>query len=242
MLTIKYKSSIVIRRPVDEVFDFVAAGFFENRPTWSPYVQDAQKLSDGPVGVGTKGIESGYDIADRAITTNYIVTDYVLNREFGLEGVTTFRNANDDTNVKKTGEEGASTKFSTRYLFESTREGTRTTTFFEGEFKISGFYRVMLPHWKSYLAERSRISARNLKNVIEMKAGLEPAKEPTHIPRAWIALSVCIMLILILWSTYALRDTLQISHGWLLIMQVALGSILAVVVTWLYLVGAIFRP
>lgn len=243
MLTIKYKSSVDIRRPVDEVFDFVATGFFENRPTWTPYAQEAQKLSDGPVGAGTKGIEIGYDIADREITTNYTVTDYVFNRKFGLEGVATFREVADGSSVKETGKEGASTTFSLQYLFESTGggEGTRITASYKGEFRINGLYWVALPRWKSYFAEKSRISARNLKNVIEKRSGLEPAREPIHIPRAWIAFSACTMLILILWGTYALRDTLQISQGWILVMQVAIGLIVAVVVTWLYLVGDIFR-
>lgn len=243
MITIKYKSSIVIRRPVEEVFDFVATGFFENRPSWTPYAQEAQKLSDGPVGAGTKGTEIGYDIADRAIVTNYTVTDYVLNRKFGLEGVATFRNINGNASAKKTGHEGASTKFSTYYLFESIRtgEGTRITTFYEGELRINGLYRVMVPLWKSHLAEKSRISARSLKKVIETRAGLEPAREPIYIPRAWIAFSACIVLILIVLGIYVSRESLQLPQGWVFVIQVALSSMVALVVTWLYFARAIFR-
>ena len=46
-----FSGSTVIDRPIDEVFDFLAAGV--NDPTFSPRVQEIRKTTDGPVGVGT---------------------------------------------------------------------------------------------------------------------------------------------------------------------------------------------
>jgi carbon monoxide dehydrogenase subunit G len=43
--------SITIRRPVEEVFDFVADE--RNEPAYNPQLQSAQKTSPGPIGVGT---------------------------------------------------------------------------------------------------------------------------------------------------------------------------------------------
>lgn len=47
----EFSGSVVIDRPIDEVFAFLAAG--TNDPKFSPRVQEIRKASDGPVGVGT---------------------------------------------------------------------------------------------------------------------------------------------------------------------------------------------
>jgi uncharacterized protein YndB with AHSA1/START domain len=48
---IEVKGEIVIERPVDEVFDFVANE--ENEPQYNPQMRLAQKITDGAIGVGT---------------------------------------------------------------------------------------------------------------------------------------------------------------------------------------------
>lgn len=47
----EFSGSVVIDRPIDEVFAYVADG--TNDPTFSPRVQEIRKTTDGPVGVGT---------------------------------------------------------------------------------------------------------------------------------------------------------------------------------------------
>ena len=46
-----FRGSVVIDRPVEEVFDFLADG--TNDPKFSPRVQEIAKTTDGPVGAGT---------------------------------------------------------------------------------------------------------------------------------------------------------------------------------------------
>jgi uncharacterized protein YndB with AHSA1/START domain len=46
------EGEIVIKRPVDEVFDFVADE--RNEPRYNPRMVRAEKVSDGPIGVGTQ--------------------------------------------------------------------------------------------------------------------------------------------------------------------------------------------
>ncbi len=46
-----FEGSTVIDKPIEEVFDFLADG--TNDPKFSPRVQEMEKLTDGPVGVGT---------------------------------------------------------------------------------------------------------------------------------------------------------------------------------------------
>ncbi len=49
---IRIKGDIVIDRPVEEVFDFVADE--RNEPRYNAQMRRAEKLSDGPIGVGTR--------------------------------------------------------------------------------------------------------------------------------------------------------------------------------------------
>ena len=46
------KGEIVIGRPIDEVFDFVADE--RNEPTFNPRMLRAEKVTEGPIGTGTR--------------------------------------------------------------------------------------------------------------------------------------------------------------------------------------------
>ena len=48
----KIRGSITIRRPVEDVFDFVADQ--RNEPRYNPKMTRAVKVTDGPIGVGTQ--------------------------------------------------------------------------------------------------------------------------------------------------------------------------------------------
>jgi hypothetical protein len=47
----EFSASTVIDRPIDQVFEFLAAG--TNDPKFSPRVQEIKRTPDGPPGVGT---------------------------------------------------------------------------------------------------------------------------------------------------------------------------------------------
>jgi uncharacterized protein YndB with AHSA1/START domain len=55
---------VVIDRPIDEVFAFLADG--ENDPKFSPRVQQIRKTTDGPPGVGTRYAST---VKDAGMTT-----------------------------------------------------------------------------------------------------------------------------------------------------------------------------
>jgi uncharacterized protein YndB with AHSA1/START domain len=52
MKALSYRTEIVIRRPPEDVFDFCSDLRSELR--WNPKVKYVEKLTDGPVGVGTR--------------------------------------------------------------------------------------------------------------------------------------------------------------------------------------------
>ena len=45
------EGEIIINRPIEEVFDFVADE--RNEPRYNPHMRRAEKVGDGPIGVGT---------------------------------------------------------------------------------------------------------------------------------------------------------------------------------------------
>src|SRR4051795_3434590 len=55
----RFEGTAHIDRPIDQVFAFLAAG--ENDPKFSPRVQEIQKTTDGPVGVGTTFVSTVKD-------------------------------------------------------------------------------------------------------------------------------------------------------------------------------------
>jgi len=48
----KLEATIVVDRPVADVWDFVAVHHVENHPRWDPDIQ-LEQVSEGPIGVGT---------------------------------------------------------------------------------------------------------------------------------------------------------------------------------------------
>ena len=48
----RFQNAITIERSAAEVFEYLAD--FENVPTWNYAVEETRKISEGPVGVGTK--------------------------------------------------------------------------------------------------------------------------------------------------------------------------------------------
>ena len=89
---ITFEVSVVIEKPLEQVFGFVAAG--ENGPKWNSAVKSVRKISEGPVNVGTKyammrqlpsgSAENTYEVVEyeenKKLSIKIISTDTVLRR------------------------------------------------------------------------------------------------------------------------------------------------------------------
>lgn len=53
-MRVNVESSIVIDRPVEEVFDFIAVNHRENHSLWDVAVSRLEPEGDGPMGIGTR--------------------------------------------------------------------------------------------------------------------------------------------------------------------------------------------
>ncbi len=66
---VRAEANILIRRPVESVFDFVVFRFFENYPRWSPEVVELKASTPPPVRVGTTGRQVRVDQGRRTEST-----------------------------------------------------------------------------------------------------------------------------------------------------------------------------
>jgi carbon monoxide dehydrogenase subunit G len=119
----RFEGTAVIARPIEEVFAFLADG--ENDVKFSPRVQEIRKLTDGPVGVGTRYAST---VKDAGMTTK---------REFELTELaapTTIRWAERSKNAVTAPVGG--------YDLAREGDGTRVTVF--NELEGHGFGKVVV--------------------------------------------------------------------------------------------------
>ena len=108
---IRTQHSVLIRRPVEDVFLFVAEGFFENYRKWSPEVTELRKTSVGPMGVGTTGWQVRYDVGKRT-EARFSVSRYIAQRQLSFVSL-------------------SKPQFRVDYRFEPVADDTRLTFDFE---------------------------------------------------------------------------------------------------------------
>jgi uncharacterized membrane protein len=76
---LKIETSIVINRPIEEVFAFTTN--FENQPKWQSRLLEVKKTSEGPIGVGTTWRGVAMFLGQR-IENNTVMTEYVPNQAY----------------------------------------------------------------------------------------------------------------------------------------------------------------
>ena len=69
----RVEGEIVINRPVEEVFDFVADE--RNEPRYNPRMRDAEQISEGPIGRGTR-FRTELETMGRTVPMIVEFTDY----------------------------------------------------------------------------------------------------------------------------------------------------------------------
>ena len=73
-MTGRFEATTVVARPIEEVFAFLANG--ENDVKFSPRVQEIRKITDGPIGLGTRFAST---VKDAGMTTkrDFELTEFV---------------------------------------------------------------------------------------------------------------------------------------------------------------------
>lgn len=67
------KASSLIHQPDEYVFNFIGTDLLANYPRWSPEVRELEKLTDGPLGLGTLCRQVRVDQGNRSESTFKVV-------------------------------------------------------------------------------------------------------------------------------------------------------------------------
>jgi Polyketide cyclase / dehydrase and lipid transport len=143
----QYSGSAVINRPIEEVFDYLAAG--TNDPKFSPRVLEIRKEPDGPSGLGTIFVSR---VKDAGMKTN---------RRFELTGFqrpTTIRWAERSKNLVTITEGG--------YDLEDMGNSQTKVTIFNS-FEGHGFGKIIVGAARKAAAKDADAFAQRIKAAIE---------------------------------------------------------------------------
>ncbi|HEU0291452.1 MAG TPA: SRPBCC family protein [Anaerolineales bacterium] len=140
----KVETSIVINRPIEEVFAFLSNR--ENNPKWISEVTEVSKTSDAPVGVGTTWREIRKFLSQR-LENEYEYIEYEPNRKI--------------TTRSKSGP--FPLEFQSR--FENVEGGTRIQSIIQGE--PGGFFKLAEPLLISMVKRQLETALANLKDLME---------------------------------------------------------------------------
>jgi uncharacterized membrane protein len=152
-MAIRVSDSVVIARPVDVVFGFVAD--HENLPAWTVGVKQSQRLTPGPPAAGSTYRVVG-ELLGRPVESSCQVTAFEPGR--GFEGTMT----------------SPMLGLSEQYRFEPDQGGTRVSM--KAAVEPRGVFRFLSPIMNAGVRRQVRADHRRLKTVLEHQA---PVSEPT---------------------------------------------------------------
>ena len=146
----KIERSIVIDRPVDEVWEFVHDTTKD--ALWQTTLVESEKLTDGPMGLGTRVRELRHFLGLR-IEVAWEVTEYEPNTTSAIKGVS------------------GPIPLSGRYRLEPLDAGTRLTV--SGELDAHGFFKLAEPVFARITRRELEANLGHLKDLLEADKGAE---------------------------------------------------------------------
>lgn len=140
---IQISNSIEIALPVAQVFEFVAE--VDNNPKWMP-VQSVQKLSKGPVGVGTQ-FKQQFVLMGTTYTLDGVITAFEPNKKISFSYVSSVFTWRGD------------------YLFEAIPTGTRVSA--RGNVSLTGLLKMMETNFAPKIRRLINDTSPKLKKILE---------------------------------------------------------------------------
>jgi len=144
---ISLEHSVVIGRPVENVFAFVAN--VENEPLWIGEVMEVEKTSEGPIGLGST-YNNIVQFLGRRIVDPHEVVQYEPHRLFGFKSYS------------------GQVQFEGTETFESVEGGTRFTFAARGE--TGGLFKLAEPIVNRMINRQWETNVANLKELLEAEA------------------------------------------------------------------------
>ena len=144
---IRIDNSVVINRPVDQVFEFVAN--IENLPEWAGPVLEAKQTSVGPASVGTTQSQVGKFLGQR-LEISLEVTEHEPNKKISAKSTS------------------GPFPIEVHYTFEPVAEGTRMKM--GRHVDPRGFFKLAEPIIARMLKRQAETDISNLKDLLEAQA------------------------------------------------------------------------
>ncbi|NIS83505.1 MAG: hypothetical protein GTO14_25655 [Anaerolineales bacterium] len=141
---VKVEGSVVINRPVEEVFAFLTNP--ENASVWQGTVLESKQTSDGPVGVGTTG-HGVSQFLGRRIESDWEVTEYEPYTKASLKSTS------------------GPVPYEQSATLESIGEGTKVTLV--ARYEVGGFFKLAEPIVARLSQRQSEADFANLKDLVE---------------------------------------------------------------------------
>ena len=145
-MTISVSDSVVISRPVDAVFAFLAD--HENLPAWTVGVKQSRRLTPGPPAVGTTYQVVGV-LLGRPVESSYQITAFEPGRGFAATMTSPMFG------------------FAEQYRFEPDQDGTRVSM--SAAVEPHGVFRFLSPIMTVGVRRQVRADHRRLKTVLELR-------------------------------------------------------------------------
>jgi len=144
------KGRIVFRvaQPPDIVFPYLSD--LENAPEWVPDLVSVQKVTEGPIGVGTRYAEV-VRMGSRMEKADLEVTEYAPDRVFAHSG------------------RGGPSTFSARFELEPDDGGTRITHSYS--VSMSGMFKLVAPLATNWIRKNTEAGVENLTRLLESRHG-----------------------------------------------------------------------
>jgi uncharacterized protein YndB with AHSA1/START domain len=143
-VSIRVSTSVLIARPPDDVFAFIAMP--ENLPRWDPAIREVRRTDDGPVRVGS-GLSVTAEEGGRRVSLDTRVVEFEPGRLFGVAATY------------------SGVPLRLRWRLAPEGDWTRLTS--EGEADVGGFMALASGFIKGMVEERLEAAHRNLKQVLE---------------------------------------------------------------------------
>ena len=144
---LKLDISIVINRPVEEVFAFLSNP--ENGPKWGSGSKEVKMITQGPIGVGTR-YRTVREALGRRIESETEITEFEPNRKIASKSIS------------------GPFPMESAVTFERVEGGTRVTGTLFGE--PGGFFKLAEPLLVSMLKRQYQADLANLKDLMESHA------------------------------------------------------------------------
>lgn len=152
-MTITVSDSVVIARPVDAVFAFLAD--HENLPAWTVGVKQSRRLTAGPAAVGTTYRVVGV-LLGRPVESSYQITAFEPGRGFAATMTSPMFG------------------FCEQYRFEPDHAGTRVSM--SAAVEPHGVFQFLSPIMTAGVRRQVRADHRRLKTLLEHPA---PTSDPS---------------------------------------------------------------